>query len=317
MIVFTEPGGSSLAPALCEALGRPEAPSVLVDLVALRRTGPESLGRAWNRTVAALNALVDAHEESGVRRYVVVTPADLLDRVPELAFWIRRRAAQRCFRLDGPGSSKSSADWARAAASRLLVGEGSAVDPWEPEPPRLETPRLVLTWPTREQSEGFYRAIIGTTMFDTLLWDGPSSPEDMHDFALNARRQWAMGPSRHASFAIIERASDRQIGGCSWRPNPADPEKGDIGYALAPAWHGRGYGTEAIGALVDFAFGERRARRVTADVFTGNAASRRLLEKLGFRLEGITRGAQLKRGAPRDEWLMSLIRADWEARRRA
>ena len=49
-------------------------------------------------------------------------------------------------------------------------------------PPIIETARLLLTWPTPEQIDGYYNAIIGTSIFDTIFWDGPTDDQEMHAF---------------------------------------------------------------------------------------------------------------------------------------
>ena len=59
----------------------------------------------------------------------------------------------------------------------------------------------------------------------------------------------------------------------------------EVGYIFAPAHGGRGYATEAVRALLDLAFGELGARRVVARVDDRTTSSRRLLERLGVRLE--------------------------------
>ena len=64
----------------------------------------------------------------------------------------------------------------------------------------------------------------------------------------------------------------------SW---PADPE---IGWALDPAWWGRGIATEAGAAAVDWAFGGLGFEQVVSITIEENRASRRVMEKLGFRL---------------------------------
>ena len=113
---------------------------------------------------------------------------------------------------------------------------------------------------------------------------------------------------------IIEKASDACIGGASLRPVAGDPAILDVGYALAPAFQGRGYGTEAVGALVHEGFANRGAERVFATIFVGNTASARVCHKIGMRLEGTMRRAVLKRGTWRDEWLYAITRPDWEGR---
>ena len=48
--------------------------------------------------------------------------------------------------------------------------------------PLLKTQRLLLTWPSPEQIEDYFHAIVETAMFDTLVWEGPSSPAELHDW---------------------------------------------------------------------------------------------------------------------------------------
>lgn len=56
----------------------------------------------------------------------------------------------------------------------------------------------------------------------------------------------------------------------------------EIGYGLNPGAWGRGYATEAVGALVTALLARPDVRRVTAQTATTNPASARVLEKLGF-----------------------------------
>lgn len=60
----------------------------------------------------------------------------------------------------------------------------------------------------------------------------------------------------------------------------------DVGYAFLPAYRGLGYAAEAARACCEFGFREQGLARVLAIVSPGNAASTRVLEKIGFRLEG-------------------------------
>ncbi len=60
-----------------------------------------------------------------------------------------------------------------------------------------------------------------------------------------------------------------------------------VGYFLDEAVNGRGYTTEALGLVVGHAFGELGLHRVQAGVMPRNVGSIRVLEKLGFRREGL------------------------------
>jgi RimJ/RimL family protein N-acetyltransferase len=90
-----------------------------------------------------------------------------------------------------------------------------------------------------------------------------------------------------------------------------------IGYTLAPARQGRGLAVEAVDAVVDRLFADLGVHRVEASVDPRNVASARLVESLGFELEGTARAAV----ADRDGWaddahyaLTAAGHAAWAAR---
>ena len=64
----------------------------------------------------------------------------------------------------------------------------------------------------------------------------------------------------------------------------------EIGYGLSASFRRQGYGGEAVAALVSWLGAQPGVRAVTAEVEVGNAASRRLLERLGFVVEDTSEG---------------------------
>jgi len=87
-----------------------------------------------------------------------------------------------------------------------------------------------------------------------------------------------------------------------------------LGYWLAPEHQGRGIATRAAAALVGAFFAGTDAQRIASGVFEGNAASARVLARLGFRETG--RGVEFCRplGVARPHIGFQLTRADWNAR---
>lgn len=75
----------------------------------------------------------------------------------------------------------------------------------------------------------------------------------------------------------------------------------------------KGYGTDTLRAICDFAFGRLRLERVSLLVYASNARGRRAYEKAGFTLEGTFRRAHFARGRHEDVHVMSRLRAEWEA----
>lgn len=75
---------------------------------------------------------------------------------------------------------------------------------------------------------------------------------------------------------------------------------GEIGYWLGVAHWGQGLATEAVAAFVDEVWANTPMERLHADVFSGNPASERVLDKCGFRLESVQHRAVIKAGEMRD-----------------
>jgi hypothetical protein len=65
--------------------------------------------------------------------------------------------------------------------------------------------------------------------------------------------------------------------------------KTEVGYWVRTTEAGKGYGTEAVLALTDWALGSLKARRVELVTDEANYGSRRLAERCGFTLEGVLR----------------------------
>jgi RimJ/RimL family protein N-acetyltransferase len=84
----------------------------------------------------------------------------------------------------------------------------------------------------------------------------------------------------------------------------------EIGYLLRREYWGTGIAAEAVTRLIDQLFAEGQ-RRLFADTDPDNTASRRLLERLGFRLEGVLRGEWETHIGIRDTTLYGLLREDW------
>jgi ribosomal-protein-serine acetyltransferase len=84
----------------------------------------------------------------------------------------------------------------------------------------------------------------------------------------------------------------------------------EIGYWIASPLEGRGYVTRATQQLLGLAFGAAGLHRLVIRCAIDNARSRRVAERLGFRVEGLLREAQWVSGRFVDQHLLSLLRTD-------
>ncbi len=89
----------------------------------------------------------------------------------------------------------------------------------------------------------------------------------------------------------------------------------EIGYFFIPEERGKGYGTEAVKMIVDYLFLSKDMMRVQACTDVRNVASQKTLEKAGFKKEGILRKGFYCRGEWADDYMYSILREEWKARR--
>ena len=100
-------------------------------------------------------------------------------------------------------------------------------------------------------------------------------------------------PYDYLAWAVAEKRGDGCIGMINYHHREARNARLEIGYILAPARQGRGLMTEAVEAIVAYCFDKLGVHRIEALIHPDNAASIRLVERLGFRREG---------GPLRDRW---------------
>ena len=90
-----------------------------------------------------------------------------------------------------------------------------------------------------------------------------------------------------------------------------------LGYDVSPAHRGKGYMTEAVGAVLRYLLGEAEANRVYCSVRAENTASRRVCEKNGMQHEGVLRQHYARQdGGYDDVYLYGILRSEWEAGRK-
>lgn len=148
-----------------------------------------------------------------------------------------------------------------------------------------------------------------------LIWDGPSSLEEMRrlyrwtnvetpDGRANGAGEAA---GRDYRFAILDEEKQALVG-CIGVRFAGHPHSGDVGYWIGEEFWGRGYATEAVRLLSFLCFEHLDASTLFAHVFVGNLASRVVLEKNGFVFTHLSRGKVVKWGEPIDEWYLALTR---------
>lgn len=190
-----------------------------------------------------------------------------------------------------------------------------------PAPLRIESARLVV------------RTVEAGDLADLLVVNGDDLVTRHLPYAtwqsLDDGRAWlarmdklaATGTS--AQLVLVDKASARCIGSCLLFRLDEGSARAELGYVLGRAHWGRGLMFEALSALISHIFspalpaepGAAPAagglRRLEAEVNPANTASCRLLERLGFRPEGLLRQRWQAKGVVYDTRLYGLLRDEW------
>ena len=175
--------------------------------------------------------------------------------------------------------------------------------------PTLQTERLQLRPFTEADADALFALHSDANVL--RFWDAPpwTEPARAERFLATCRQMVDDGTGARLAF---DRLSDGAfLGWCSlakWNPTF---RSASMGYCLGEAAWGHGYATEAARAVLTWGFETLDLNRVQAEVDTRNAASARVLEKLGFVREGTLRANCIVNDEVSDSWVFGLLRRDW------
>ncbi|SEA89077.1 Protein N-acetyltransferase, RimJ/RimL family [Pelagibacterium halotolerans] len=145
-------------------------------------------------------------------------------------------------------------------------------------PDRIRAERLVLRAPGRADIPAIAALANNAKIHAMTTLPYPYDQKDAQAFV----ESFARSETEHAYAIVLP--GDALIGMVGLHLYPdADPE---IGYWLGEPYWGRGYGTEAVGALIEAARATGHCAMLRAKARSENAASRAILEKLDFRIVG-------------------------------
>lgn len=176
-------------------------------------------------------------------------------------------------------------------------------------PPTLHTARLRLRPFADADTDALFE--LHSSPIVLRYWDAPpwSDRTRAERFITRCRQIAEEGTGTRLA---VDRVGDGAfLGWCSlsrWNP---DFRSASLGYCFKETAWGHGYATETARAVLQWALDTLDLNRVQAETDTRNAASARVLEKLGFRREGTLREDCIVNGEVSDSWVYGLIRRDW------
>jgi RimJ/RimL family protein N-acetyltransferase len=108
-------------------------------------------------------------------------------------------------------------------------------------------------------------------------------------------------------FVLMPEGSEAIVGTVGFHTISVDFGTAEVAYDIAPSHWGRGIAAAACRSACLWGFETYGWHRIQATTVLSNLASQRVLDKVGFKREGLLRNFRLVRGQPADYWMYSLL----------
>lgn len=179
---------------------------------------------------------------------------------------------------------------------------------------KLETKRLIL----REWNESDIDDLIeGLNNIEVSKWltfvPYPYTKAEAKKWIQYCKNNSQKEDRNSYEFAIELKSEKKVIGGISLDSINKIQGTASGGIWLSANYHGKGYGTEAWGRRIEFAFNDLELRRLENGFFEGNTCSFKMQEKFGYKMEGIKREAYIcmANGKLENECITGLLKNEW------
>lgn len=178
----------------------------------------------------------------------------------------------------------------------------------------LETKRLIIrSW----QESDLDDLIEGLNNLNVARWMAfvpfPYSKEDAEKWIAYCMNNDRDGNKNGYELAVELKSAHKVIGGVGVSGISKIHGTATGGIWINESFHGNGYGKETFTEKIRFAFEDLGLRKLENGFFTGNEASKRMQEKLGYRIEGKRRQKYfcMADGQLKDEVITGLLREEW------
>jgi ribosomal-protein-alanine N-acetyltransferase len=183
---------------------------------------------------------------------------------------------------------------------------------------KLETKRLILReWEEKDIDD----LIEGLSNLNVSKWlakaPHPYTRKDAESWIKYCLENDKKGQERNAYYFAIELKSEKKvIGGVGLERIDKFQGTAGGGIWINEKYHRQGYGTEAFGERIRFAFEVLNLRRLDNGYFKDNLPSFKMQEKFGYKLEGVRRKAFrcTASGKIMDEYTTGLLKEEWKKR---
>lgn len=170
--------------------------------------------------------------------------------------------------------------------------------------PIIITPRITLRALKHSDAKDLFECCRQPEVSEYAEWEPHLSVNDTKGYI-----SWVLSKykkNQGAVWGIVQAQSQKLIGTCSYTFIDKNYKTAEIGYCISKDFWGKGYGTEAAGALLWYGFKIIGFQRLQARFIPENHRSKRVLEKIGMECEGLLKKAIYCKGQPHDLMLYAI-----------
>ena len=178
--------------------------------------------------------------------------------------------------------------------------------------PTLETERLILRKMVLNDAEAVFAYASHSEVSRYTLWETHRSIEDSRAFLEFATQKYENGGE--PDWGIVYRGNGCLVGACGLVNWEAEHARAEVGFVLSREYWGRGLMSEAVRAILRFGFERMNLNRIEARCIAENAASARVMEKVGMVYEGTLRQREYIKGTYRDIKLYAILKKGFPGR---
>lgn len=163
----------------------------------------------------------------------------------------------------------------------------------------IETPRLILRSPKIGEGIQLNEAVLESfEMLNRFMEWAKEKPslQESEEVVRQAAANWILKKNEepYLMLFIIDKDTNKLVGATGYHHINWDVPSVESGYWVRTTEEGKGFITEAINALTQYAFKQLKAKRMTITCDVDNDRSKKIPEKLGYKLESIMKANRIK-----------------------
>ena len=173
----------------------------------------------------------------------------------------------------------------------------------------IETDRLIIRKMQRSDAEDMYEYACLDKVTQFLLWKAHPGIDYTRAYLSSIQKHYRDGS--YFDYAVILKEENKMIGTCGFSRIEKQENCAEIGYVINPAYHNKGYATEAALAVMRLGFCDMGFNRIEGRYMVKNTASRKVMERCGMTFEGVFREMMLVKGRYEDIGICSCLRREF------